>query len=79
LFFIFLRFKSNDIKRATVGSAIPHVDPGMIENIEIPQLKLSIQKEVISVFENLKKNDEQFERRLSTSKTLQKSLINQIF
>ena len=28
--FHFLRFKTNDIKRATVGSAIPHVDPGMI-------------------------------------------------
>ena len=33
--FQFLRFKTYDLKRATVGSAIPHVDPGIVENIKI--------------------------------------------
>ena len=77
--FQFLRFKSNDIKRATVGSAIPHVDPGMIENIEIPKLELKIQKEVISIFESIKGNDDLVKNKISSSQSLQKSLINQVF
>lgn len=77
--FHFLRFKTNDIKRSTVGSAIPHVDPGMIENIEIPRLKLSLQKDVLAVFEALKKNEIHVESKLATSTSLQKSLINDIF
>ena len=77
--FQFLRFKSNDIKRATVGSAIPHVDPGMIENIEIPKLELKIQKEVISIFESIKGNEDLVKNKISSSQSLQKSLINQVF
>jgi restriction endonuclease S subunit len=77
--FQFLRFKSNDIKRATVGSAIPHVDPGMIDNIEIPKLELKIQKEVISIFESIKGNDDLVKNKISSSQSLQKSLINQVF
>ena len=77
--FHFLRFKTNDIKRATVGSAIPHVDPGMIENIEIPKLDLTIQKEVISIFESIKTNNSIVSEKISSSQTLLKSLINQVF
>jgi type I restriction enzyme S subunit len=77
--FHFLRFKTNDIKRATVGSAIPHVDPGMIDNIEIPKLGVERQKEIIELFEALRDNIKITESKISSSKALQKSLINQVF
>lgn len=75
----FLRFKTNDIKRATVGSAIPHVDPGMIQNIEIPKLSIEIQNSITNLFENILKNMNGIKSKISSSKDLQKSLINQIF
>jgi restriction endonuclease S subunit len=77
--FHFLRFKANDIKRATVGSAIPHVDPGMIENVEIPKLDLKIQKEVVLIFESINGNIDSVKYKISSSQSLQKSLINQVF
>ncbi|MCG1035517.1 restriction endonuclease subunit S [Polaribacter sargassicola] len=77
--FQFLRFKTNDIKRATVGSAIPHVDPGMIENIEIPKLSLENQEAIIDRFKSIKNNMDLIESKIQSSKALQKSLINQVF
>ncbi len=77
--FNFLRFKTNDIKRATVGSAIPHVDPGIIENIEIPKLELKTQKEVISILDFINTNKTSVSEKICSSQTLLKSLINQVF
>ncbi|MDN3725123.1 restriction endonuclease subunit S [Aequorivita sp. SDUM287046] len=77
--FQFLRFKTNDIKRATVGSAIPHVDPGMIENIEIPKLTKIDQEVIINLFNSLNNSIKLVELKISSSKSLQKSLINQVF
>jgi restriction endonuclease S subunit len=77
--FQFLRFKTNDIKRATVGSAIPHVDPGMIENIEIPKLSLDNQARIIEKFNSIKNNLDLVKSKITSSKALQKSLINQVF
>jgi len=77
--FQFLRFKTNDIKRATVGSAIPHVDPGMIENIQIPKLSLHNQKAIVERFNSIKNNINLIESKIASSKALQKSLINQVF
>lgn len=77
--FQFLRFKTKDIKRATVGSAIPHVDPGMIENIEIPALSMTAQKDIISIFNSLKINISITESKIKSSISLQNSLINQVF
>ena len=77
--FQFLRFKTNDIKRATVGSAIPHVDPGMIDNVEIPKLPKKDQKSIINRFNSIKNNIALIESKIKSSKALQKSLINQIF
>ena len=77
--FHFLRFRANDIKRTKVGSAIPHIDPGMIENAEIPKLDLKIQKEVISIFKSIKGNDHLVKYKIPSSQSLQKSLINQVF
>jgi type I restriction enzyme S subunit len=75
----FLRFKTNDIKRATVGSAIPHVDPGMIENIEIPILPHVEQLRIVNMFNQLRTSFSLVQSKIASSKTLQKSLINQIF
>lgn len=77
--FQFLRFKTNDIKRATVGSAIPHVDPGMIENIEIPKLDNERQASIVELFNSLKANIGLIKSKIRNSQSLQKSLINQIF
>lgn len=75
----FLNFKSFDIRRATVGSAIPHVDPGMIENIRIPILKENEQLEIIRKFNLIEDNISKLESKLQSSKALQKALINQVF
>lgn len=77
--FQFLRFKTNDIKRATVGSAIPHVDPGMIENIGIPKLDNERQVSIVELFNLLKVNIGLIKSKIRSSQSLQKSLINQIF
>jgi len=77
--FHFLRFKTNDIKRATVGSAIPHVDPGMIQNIKIPKLLLSEQESIVKHFEIIKKTMKKTEIKIKSSKSLLKSIINQMF
>ena len=77
--FQFLRFRSNDIRRATVGSAIPHVDPGMIENIEIPVLEMKNQKSIVALFNNILSNINLLDSKISASQSLQKSLINEIF
>jgi type I restriction enzyme S subunit len=77
--FQFLRFRSNDIRRATVGSAIPHVDPGMIENIEIPVLEMKNQKGIVTLFNNILSNINLLDSKISASQSLQKSLINEIF
>ena len=75
----FLRFKTKDIKRATVGSAIPHVDPGMIENIEIPLFDIEKQRLVVELFKAINSNIASLDIKISSSQSLQKSLINQIF
>jgi len=77
--FQFLRFKTNDIKRATVGSAIPHVDPGVIENIKIPKFDINKQGSIVALFDTLKQNIINVESQISNSKSLQKSIISQIF
>ena len=77
--FQFLRFKTNDIKRATVGSAIPHVDPGMIENIQIPKLDNERQVSIVELFNSLKANIGLIKSKIRNSQSLQKSLINQVF
>ena len=77
--YAFLRFKRNDIKRATVGSAIPHVDPGMINNIGIPKLTLKKQENVIEILSSLNESINNVQIKLKSSQSLQKSLINQIF
>ena len=75
----FLRFKAQDIRRATVGSAIPHVDPGMIENIEIPELTAPNQLKLLTHFNEISENIRSVKELVRHSKTLQKSIINQIF
>lgn len=75
----FLNFKSFDIRRATVGSAIPHVDPGMIENVRVPILKESDQLEIVRKFNLIEDNISKIESKLQSSKALQKALINQMF
>jgi restriction endonuclease S subunit len=77
--YAFLRFKKNDIKRATVGSAIPNVDPGMINNIGIPKLTIEQQNNVIKMLSSLNENIESLKAKLQSSQSLQKSLINQVF
>lgn len=77
--FQFLRFKTNDIKRATVGSAIPHVDPGMIDNIEIPKLVKGKQSDIIDLFESVRVNSKKIESTILVLKSLKKSLFKQIF
>jgi type I restriction enzyme S subunit len=77
--FQFLRFRSNDIRRATVGSAIPHVDPGMIENIEIPVLNIKNQESIVALFDNISYNINLLDSKILSTHTLQKKIISQIF
>ena len=77
--FQFLRFRENDIRRATVGSAIPHVDPGIIENIQIPSLNIKKQKEAVMSLKEVNDNIDLTKEHITHQKRLQKSLINQIF
>ncbi|WP_396146725.1 restriction endonuclease subunit S [Flavobacterium sp.] len=77
--FEFIRFRSNSINRASVGSVIKHVDPTYFNNILVPKLSILEQELIIKKFDFLRKSIEDFELKISSSQSLQKSLINQVF
>ncbi len=77
--FEFLRFKSASISRTSVGSVIKHVDPTYFNNIQVPELSISEQEFIINLFATIRKNIENLEIKIDLSKSLQKSIINQIF
>lgn len=77
--FEFLRFRSASINRASVGSVIKHVDPTYFNNILVPKLNKEDQGFIIKLFNSIRINIEVIEFKISSSKALQKSLINQIF
>ena len=77
--FEFLRFRSSSINRASVGSVIKHVDPTYFNNILAPKFSLDKQNLIVNKFNSLRLNIEMCKSKIKTSKSLQKSLINQIF
>jgi len=77
--FEFLRFRSSSINRASVGSVIKHVDPTYFNNISVPKFSLDKQNLIVNKFNSLRLNIEMCKSKIKTSKSLQKSLINQIF
>ena len=77
--FEFLRFRSDSINRAAVGSVIKHVDPTYFNNIKVPKYNIEKQELIIELFSTLRENISACESKISSSKALQKSLINQVF
>jgi type I restriction enzyme S subunit len=77
--FEFLRFRSASISRTSVGSVIKHVDPTYFNNIQVPELSIDEQEFIINLFDTVRKNIENLEIKIDKSKSLQKSIINQIF
>jgi restriction endonuclease S subunit len=77
--FEFLRFKSASINRTSVGSVIKHVDPTYFNNILVPEFSIIEQEFIIKLFNSIRKSLVEVESKITTSQSLQKSLINQIF
>lgn len=77
--FEFLRFRSSSINRASVGSVIKHVDPTYFNNILVPKFSLDKQNLIVNKFNSLRLNIEICKSKIKSSKSLQKSLINQVF
>ena len=65
--------------RLASGSTFPNIDSKTLKSIKLPKVTKSKQDEIILQLKNLDTISEIIEVKISVSKALQKSLINQIF
>jgi type I restriction enzyme S subunit len=63
----------------SVGSAQPNISSGIIKKLKIPDLKIEHQKSFTTKLLNIDKSMNTINSKISSSKALQKSLINQLF
>jgi type I restriction enzyme S subunit len=63
----------------SVGSAQPNISSGIIKKLKIPDLKIEHQKVFTTKLLNIDKSMNTVNSKISSSKALQKSLINQVF
>jgi type I restriction enzyme S subunit len=78
IFFFLIEFKNKVLKQA-IGSAQPHINKEIVDNLTIEFPNINIQKDAIKIFEDFVDLNLKFENKISASLSLQKSLINQIF
>ncbi|MCT4203892.1 restriction endonuclease subunit S [Elizabethkingia anophelis] len=77
-FLYYLLFYSN-LNSVITGSAQPQIIKNDISRYKIPQIGMTIQKEIVKTIDEFQNNIEKINSKLQSSKALQKSLINQIF
>ena len=74
-----LRSKQIHLKHAKTGSTIPHIDPIVFWSLKVPKISMSEQSRVVKIFMAIQENLGEYEKKITQSKILQKSLIKQIF
>lgn len=61
------------------GATVMHIYKNDIEKIQVPDLSLSTQNKIGNILENISSNVFSAEAKINASRSLQKSLINQVF
>lgn len=74
--YYFLVFKSRDIRKSTQGSAVPHVNPSYVGNLEIPILGEELEERIVHQLEIIESAIKSQQNYLTALKVLQKILIN---
>lgn len=74
-----LRHNVDEIMRLSSGSTFPNIDSNTLKSIRIPRVTDHEQNSIISSLKSLDSSLELKNQQISASKSLQKSLINQIF
>ena len=74
-----LRYNVDEIMRVASGSTFPNIDSKTLKAINVPKVDISIQNQIIEKLKKLDQGKETCEMKISSSQSLQKSIINQIF
>lgn len=74
-----LRYNVNEILRFATGSTFPNIDSKTLKSIMLPNIDKSNQEKIVLKLKVLDENSSRIEYKISSSKSFQKSLINQIF
>ncbi|MBK7223144.1 MAG: restriction endonuclease subunit S [Saprospiraceae bacterium] len=74
-----LRFNVDEIMRLASGSTFPNIDSQTLKSMVLPQVDNQHQEVIISNLKTLDENSIRTKTKISSSQSLQKSLINQIF
>jgi type I restriction enzyme S subunit len=74
-----LRFNVDEIMRVASGSTFPNIDSKTLKAIKLPKLDEAKQSLIIANLKSLDVGREVLISKITASKSLQKSLINQIF
>lgn len=61
------------------GTTVLHLDLSGMKKLKIPKYDISVQKEIVSNLRQFENSIFELESKISSSKALQKSLINQVF
>lgn len=81
--YIYLYLLSNraqrDLEVATICTGIPHINLGIFKNFSILLPNIDKQKSIISQIEEIETALKSYNTQMYNSKSLQKSLINQVF
>lgn len=67
------------LNKYATGATVMHIYPDDLRKIEIPKFSLKEQTEIARKLENIYSNTRLLKEQITSSKSLQKSLINQIF
>jgi type I restriction enzyme, S subunit len=74
-----IRSKESYLRYASIGSAIPHIDPMVFNKIRIPKVNINKQAIITKIFMEIEKSIKASEILILKTKVMQKNLINQIF
>lgn len=77
--YYYLEFCYDDLRSLAHGANQQNLNLQMIKSFMIPKTSVDLQKEVVSVFNRGCVIKNQLKSKITTSKTLLKSLINQVF
>ena len=77
--YINLKVSQNWFERYSYGTTMPGINEKTLYKFLLPLPSIDIQKEVIDSYNNLNERERKIEAKILCSKSLQKSLINQIF
>jgi type I restriction enzyme S subunit len=75
----YLEYKYEELRSLAHGANQQNLNLGMIKSFNFPNLNYEVQEKIVDELESINNSSSDLISQISTSKSLQKSLINQIF